>query len=976
MKTFYISNPSLLRAKSATVALQRICCRIQKGTILLVLGMLLLSLNGFGQTIHSIKSGDWNDQSTWVVPSNGNSSTAANRIPNANDIVTIKQGHTVTVNTQESTCHTLTIEAGKTGNSPTGGRIYVGSTGAGKLTLIDLKFEIANGTPKQRAALQLGASGHLAVSGAISKISSVGQNQDVTSLDHSKILYNISSTSTIEYNGTNQSIFNFYAIAGNTDTESEASNRYGNLILSKPANSTGPVTKTPTTKVDGTTGLAIRGDLTVSSGVTFDALALNHTILKNLLNAGTIEARTSTINISENFTNNISTVTGIFNKGTGSVNYNGANQNAAGVAYHNLQFSGSGTKTATGGLSVASNLDIIPGITFNAGSGTHTIAANLTNTGTINAGTSTIKVGGLFSNPTGATFNKDTGTIEYNGNAQSITPLYYYNLVLTRSSGTTDAIKTAGGAIFVSNQFTLNTGASFAHNGSTFFYDGLVNQNITPVTYNNLTLAGSGTKSAIAALTLAGSLQTVPGVTFGATGNYTHTIALDVLNNGTINSAAITSANTLKVGRDVTNNGFFYAKDVEHTVSRNWTNDGTFEAGSSTILLNGTSKTITSTGTGAFNNLTVSNGTSSMTTDLTVNGALRVENTILETGAKTMILGPSANLLSAETATAHIRGNLQTTRNLAEGGTELFGRIGMRITNSSSSINNFTVKRVTGTAFENSSVQRHYNVTSPNAQATDKFTASVELAFPDFNLTEPVETAYEVYRKNLNSTYELLPKTETADSYYNYKLADAERKYGVYTLVNRNTPLPVELTWFKAQRQAQGVLLTWETASEKENKGFEVQTSTDGKNFSKIAFVESKVVNSSVTQRYSYTDKSATSVGIRYYRLAQVDLDGTTTFSNLKAVDMLTKVVAAAAYPNPFAEGQEVSVRLPQGGEKRLINVVLINMLGQVVDAQQVQMQDGETELSVSTAKANAKAVYLLNVIDNGTMHTFKLIKK
>ncbi|GAB3539491.1 hypothetical protein GCM10027443_36070 [Pontibacter brevis] len=944
--------------------------------------MLLLSFSSFGQkTFLSATNGNWHETSTWVIQGNGSNTSATSELPSSIDFVIIKQGHTVTVNTQENTCHTLTIEAGKTGNSPTGGRIHIGSAGTGKLTLIDLKFEIANGTPKQRAALQLGANGHLVVSGAISKISSVGQNQDVTSLDHSKILYNISSTSTIEYNGTNQSIFNFYAIAGNTDTESEASNRYGNLILSKPANTTGPVVKTPAAKADGTTGLAIRGDLTVNSEVTFDALALNHTIVKSLVNAGTIEAKTSNINIGENFTNSINNVSGTFNQGTGLVNYNGANQDAAGVAYHNLQFSGTGTKTATSGLSVAHNLDIISGITFNAGSGTHTITANLTNAGIINAGSSGINIGGAF-NSTGE-FNSETGTINYNGNAQLISPLYYHNLSLTPASGNTAVSKTANGAIFVSKAFVINSGANFIHNSQSFYYNGGP-QTITPAVYYNLILGGTGIKSATSNLLIEGNLELESGARFETSGasNYTHSIKGNVRNSGIINNASgtVPYANALNVTGNFTNHGTFNAKSSTHTILGNWTNAGTFNANSSTIELsgNGLTKTITSlsAGTDVFHNLTVSSGNSSLVNNLTVSNVLRVENTVLQTNTNTLFLGSTADILSAETATSHIKGNVQTTRNLTTTTGQLFGNIGLRITNIQSDINAVTVKRVTGSTFENSTVERQYYVTAPGAQATDKFTASMELAFPDFNLTEPAGTVYEVYRKNINNTYELLPKVEAGDSYYNYKLADADRKYGVYTLANRNTPLPVELTWFRAQRQAQGVQLTWETASEKENTGFEVQVSTNGKTFSKVAFVDSKVINSSVTQRYSYTDNATLAFGTRYYRLAQVDLDGTTTYSNIRAVDMEAKVVAAAAYPNPFAEGQEVMVRLPQGGESRQVSLVLTNAMGQVVLDQQTQVQDGQVDFAVSTAKATAKGLYLLSIIDNGTKYSFKLLKK
>ncbi len=936
-----------------------------------MLSMLLLSFSSFGQagtTFTTVGSGDWHLPATWGKPATS-SPLAGTHYPSTNDNVNIFNGHAVTVRTGEYACKNIRIYAGQ-GQPKTGGQLIIGDTtnstaitSIAKLSLADLMFETATGKPKERATLRIARNGNMILSGAITKGKFQGNNNSDYS-NNQDIFYRFSSTSTIEYNGTAaQNIFNFYEMAGVNVAETATS--YGNLILS------GSGTKTPVA------GLGVRGNLTVNSGVIFDALALNHTILKSLSNAGTIEAKTSTINIGENFTNNINTITGIFNKGTGLVNYNGGNQSVAGIAYHNLQFSGSGTKMATGNLSVGSNLDIISGVTFNAGSGVHSIAANLTNAGRIDAFTSTIHIGGTF-NSTGQ-FNKGIGNVIYDGNAQSISPLSYYNLTLTHASGTSDITKTAGGAISVSNIFTINTGVSFAHNNSFFFYDGDANQNITPAVYYNLTLGGKDTKFATTGLEIKNNFQVYSQVNFESDGNYTHTITGNVQNDGTINNPNTNVTNQLNVRGNFTNNGIFNAKAATHTISGNWLNDRTFNSDASTIILNGLNKTITSTitSTGAFHNLTVSNGTtSSMTTDLTVNNELKVENTVLTTGDRTLFLGATANMLSLETATAHVRGNLQTTRNVAAGGTELFGRMGMRITDSSTPINNVTVKRVTGTTFENSSVQRQYYVSTPNAQATDKFTAGMELAFPDFNLTESAGTLYEVYRKNINNTYEFLPKVETAEAFYNYQLADADRKYGVYTLANRNNPLPVELTWFKAQRQAQGVLLTWETASEQDNSGFEVQVSTNGTTFSKVAFVDSKVVNSSVKQRYSYTDNATLAFGTRYYRLAQMDLDGTTTYSSIKAVNMDTKMEAAAAFPNPFADGQEVMVRLPQGGESRPVSLVLTNTLGQVILEQQAQVQDGQVELAVNTAKANAKGMYLLNVIDNGSKYTFKLVKK
>src|SRR6476660_2627198 len=83
-------------------------------------------------------------------------------------------------------------------------------------------------------------------------------------------------------------------------------------------------------------------------------------------------------------------------------------------------------------------------------------------------------------------------------------------------------------------------------------------------------------------------------------------------------------------------------------------------------------------------------------------------------------------------------------------------------------------------------------------------------------------------------------------------------------------PLPVELVSFNALKKDKEVNLTWETASEKNNQGFEVQVSADGKNYETLGFVASQNGNANFSQRYAYTDKVAGQEGLMYYRLKQI----------------------------------------------------------------------------------------------------------
>jgi hypothetical protein len=100
------------------------------------------------------------------------------------------------------------------------------------------------------------------------------------------------------------------------------------------------------------------------------------------------------------------------------------------------------------------------------------------------------------------------------------------------------------------------------------------------------------------------------------------------------------------------------------------------------------------------------------------------------------------------------------------------------------------------------------------------------------------------------------------------------------------TPLPVELVSFTAAKRNGEVALAWETASEQNNTGFEVQSSVDGKNFEAVAFVASKNGNATSLQRYAYSHKTAGKEGLVYYRLKQVDMDGTVEYFTAKVVDL------------------------------------------------------------------------------------------
>jgi endoglucanase Acf2 len=111
-------------------------------------------------------------------------------------------------------------------------------------------------------------------------------------------------------------------------------------------------------------------------------------------------------------------------------------------------------------------------------------------------------------------------------------------------------------------------------------------------------------------------------------------------------------------------------------------------------------------------------------------------------------------------------------------------------------------------------------------------------------------------------------------------------------------PLPVTLLDFSAQAQTAAVGLAWHTASEVRSARFEVERSLDGVGFTTLASVAARGT-STAASAYAYRDAALpTGASQLYYRLRQVDLDGTATYSPVRTV-ALAKAGGLALFPNP-----------------------------------------------------------------------------
>lgn len=124
--------------------------------------------------------------------------------------------------------------------------------------------------------------------------------------------------------------------------------------------------------------------------------------------------------------------------------------------------------------------------------------------------------------------------------------------------------------------------------------------------------------------------------------------------------------------------------------------------------------------------------------------------------------------------------------------------------------------------------------------------------------------------------------------------------------------LPVRLIYFKGNRtEPNTAQLTWKTTVESLNAGFEIQRSLDGKTFEAIGWIDGKGDRGG---DYIFNDPNLHQMS--YYRLKQVDLDGTYGLSKIVSVlPMNESVEIVTAYPNPAWDGK-TRVRLPSNATR------------------------------------------------------------
>jgi hypothetical protein len=197
-------------------------------------------------------------------------------------------------------------------------------------------------------------------------------------------------------------------------------------------------------------------------------------------------------------------------------------------------------------------------------------------------------------------------------------------------------------------------------------------------------------------------------------------------------------------------------------------------------------------------------------------------------------------------------------------------------------------------------------------------------------------------------------------------------------------PLPVELSSFTASSNQNGVNLKWQTETEVNNYGFDVErkvhTSTEFSPiksglsvpaWEKVGFVGGNG-NSNSPKEYSFIDKSPSGGSKFQYRLKQIDNDGAFKYSDVVEVEVVpTQFELSQNYPNPFNPSTKIAYTLPIDSK---VSIKVYDMLGnEVATLENDEKEAGYYEINFD-AKGFASGVYFYNISAGAYNSTKKMV--
>jgi len=222
-----------------------------------------------------------------------------------------------------------------------------------------------------------------------------------------------------------------------------------------------------------------------------------------------------------------------------------------------------------------------------------------------------------------------------------------------------------------------------------------------------------------------------------------------------------------------------------------------------------------------------------------------------------------------------------------------------------------------------------------------------------------------------NGTWEglLFGTVNTGTKKVNTAAVSSANFYKDWILVDNTTPLPVNLVSFKAKCEKGGVIIDWITASETNNDYFVVEKSYDANSFFELTTLQG-TGNSSVNSYYSATDSDNLSE-VTYYRLKQVDFDGSITYHEIIPSKCNTNdfVVDKVVLNNNALKFDIIT------SQKEEVVIYLYDYKGRLISSKKHSLLANKNAIQLNNLEIS-KSIYLLSIVGQYNTYSTKLVKR
>lgn len=179
------------------------------------------------------------------------------------------------------------------------------------------------------------------------------------------------------------------------------------------------------------------------------------------------------------------------------------------------------------------------------------------------------------------------------------------------------------------------------------------------------------------------------------------------------------------------------------------------------------------------------------------------------------------------------------------------------------------------------------------------------------------------------------------------------------------TALPIELLFFEGDANKENVGLTWATATEENFDYFEIERASQGTSFEFVGEVEGNGDSFSRIE-YDFTDDNP-EIGLNYYRLKAIDLDGSSEYSDILLVKFTSNVKLIVS-PNPTLG--EISVKTSIPSTSSLVYEIT-NQYGVVVKSG--VLSDFNTQIDL---EGLTKGIYIIRLVDLPSVKAYRILLK